>query len=416
MLVVAGVVVGLGKRASPEIAPHPAGGKAPQVTAAVAAATPGERRPRGITDSEIVFGMASPFSGGTKELGRGMKAGVELAFAAANDAGGVHGRQLKLVALDDGYEPSRTLGVMKELVEQRGVFAVVGNVGSVTAAVSVPYALEKRIPFVGALSGAGVLRRDPPDRYVFNFRPSYTEETSAAVRYLVNVRRYKPSQIAVFAQDDDFGQAGWNGVAQQMRKLGRDPESVLRLSYKRNTADVDGAVAKLREAGGQVKAVVMVATFRGAARFIQRVRDSGLSVTFTNVSPVDATALADELVQAGAKYTEDVIVTQIVPSPQSRATAVMRYRDALEKHALGERPGYVSLEGYVVGSIVVDALKRAGRDVDTESFVSTLEGIQGLDLGMGAPITFGPSEHQGSHKVWGTMLEPAGTYRPIELE
>ncbi len=372
--------------------------------------------PAGLTDSEVVFGMASPFSGANKELGRGMKAGLELAFAAANEAGGVHGRTLRLLALDDEYEPDRTAAVMKELVEKHKVFAIAGNVGSSTAAVSVPYAMGRKIPFIGALSGSPILRKDPPDRYVFNFRPSYAEETAAAVRYLVEVRGHDPSRVAVFSQEDEFGDACFEGAAAQLARYGRAREQIVKTGYKRNSADVDAAVAALRGAPGEVQAVVMGATTRAAARFIVKVRDAGLAPTFTNVSPVDATHLAEELLGAGRGYTEDVVVTQVVPLPTSNASAVMRYRQLLEKHMIGEQPGFLSLEGYVVGQVIVEALRRAGRGLDGEKLVAALEGIQGLDLGIGAIVGFGPAEHQGSHKVWGTMLQPDGSYRQMDLQ
>ncbi len=174
---------------------------------------------RGITDREIVFGVSAPFSGSAKELGRQMKMGIETAFNLANDTGGIHGRQLRLVAADDGYEPARTAETMKQLYEKDQVFGIVGNVGTPTAVVAVPYALEHRMLFFGAFTGANLLRRDPPDRYVFNYRASYAEETDAVVRYLVKIRRLRPEQIAVFAQQDSYGDAGFEGVAKALRSL-----------------------------------------------------------------------------------------------------------------------------------------------------------------------------------------------------
>jgi hypothetical protein len=125
-----------------------------------------------------------PFTGPAKELGRQMKIGLEVAFGVANDAGGVAGRKVKLIALDDGYEPTRTKEVMKDLAEQRKVFAFVGNVGTPTAMVALPYALERKMLFFGPFTGASLLRKEPPDRYVFNYRASYVEETAATVKYL----------------------------------------------------------------------------------------------------------------------------------------------------------------------------------------------------------------------------------------
>jgi len=138
----------------------------------------------GVTNSEILFGMAAPFTGSAKELGHQMKLGIETAFNLANDAGGINGRQIKLTAADDGYEPSRTAEAMTQLYEKQQVFGFIGNVGTPTAVVALPYALERRTLFFGAFTGADLLRRDPPDRYVFNYRASYAEETNAVVRYL----------------------------------------------------------------------------------------------------------------------------------------------------------------------------------------------------------------------------------------
>ena len=148
----------------------------------------------GVTDTEITFGISAPFSGPAKELGRGMKSGIDIAFAAVNEAGGVNGRKLKLVALDDGYEPERTKAAMKELAETRKVFGFIGNVGTPTAEVAVPFALEKKMLFFGAFTGAGLLRHDPPDRYVFNYRASYAEETAATVQYLVGRAPHPPER------------------------------------------------------------------------------------------------------------------------------------------------------------------------------------------------------------------------------
>src|SRR5262249_37987178 len=124
---------------------------------------------RGVTDSEIRFGISAPFTGPAKELGR-MKLGIEAAFNVANANGGVYGRQLRLIAADDGYEPARTAVTMKQLYERDQVFGLVGNVGTPTAVVALPYALDRKMLFFGAFTGAGLLRNDPPDRYVFNYR------------------------------------------------------------------------------------------------------------------------------------------------------------------------------------------------------------------------------------------------------
>ena len=372
---------------------------------------------RGVTDDEIRFGISAPFSGSAKELGQNMKVGVQAAFNLTNANGGVHGRTLRLLAADDGYEPTRTVDTMKQLYESDQVFGFVGNVGTPTAVVALPYALERKVLFYGAFTGAGLLRRDPPDRYVFNYRASYAEETDAVVRYLVKLRKLKPNEIAVFAQQDAYGDSGFSGVAKAMRALrGGDETTILRLNYKRNTVDVDDAVEQLQKSKVPIKAVVMVPTYRAAAKFIERTRDLYPSMIYTNVSFVGSTALANELMLLGPKYATGVIVTQVVPAVDGYSSLVLGYKSALARYFPGAAADYVSLEGYVAASVLIEALKRSGPQVDTERLVEALEGLRDLDMGLGVPVSFGPSEHQGIHKVRGSQLDSNGHYQAIDLQ
>jgi branched-chain amino acid transport system substrate-binding protein len=371
---------------------------------------------RGVTDREIRFGIVGPFGGAAKELGRQMKLGIDTAFSRANDAGGIEGRMLRLVSADDGYEPSRTLDCMKQLYDKEQVFGFIGNVGTPTAAVAIPYVLERRTLFFGAFTGANILRNDPPDRYVFNYRASYSEETEAAVRYLIKLRKLRPKQIAVFAQQDSYGDAGFAGVAQAMRGLGVGDASILRLGYKRNTVDVDDAVNQLRLAKIPVKAVVMVAAYRAAAKFIEKTRDLFPGMIYSNVSFVGSTALADELKLLGPRFASGVVVTQVVPAVGGYSTAVLEYKDALANYFPGESPDYVSLEGYIAANVLIQGLKRTGPQLDTERLIDNLEAMSNVDLGLGVPLNFGRAEHQASHKIWGTAMDDHGKYQSIGLE
>jgi ABC-type branched-subunit amino acid transport system substrate-binding protein len=379
-----------------------------------------------VTDTEIRFGISAPFSGPAKELGQNMKLGIEAAFNVANANGGVFGRKLRLVAADDGYEPSRTNATMTELYEKDQVFGLIGNVGTPTAAVALPYALDRRMLFFGAFTGAGLLRSDPPDRYVFNYRASYAEETAAVVNYLVKVKRLSPEQIAVFAQQDAYGDAGFSGVEKAIRSLRGGTETpILRLGYQRNTVDVDDAVAQLNQVQQQalqqktplpIKAVIMVPTYRAAAKFIEKTRGLYPDMIYTSVSFVGSTALANELMLLGKKYAAGVIVTQVVPALEGHSSLVLDYKSALAKYSPGEAPDYVSLEGYVDGTVLVAALKQNGAQLDTEKLVGTFENLRDLDIGLGTPMNFSRSEHQAVHKVWGTQLDADGRYQPIDLQ
>jgi ABC-type branched-subunit amino acid transport system substrate-binding protein len=376
---------------------------------------PGASLAQGVSDNEILLGMSAAFSGPSRELGRDMKLGLETAFHEINDQGGVTGRKIRLVALDDGYEPEQALKNMRQLYEDDKIFAVIGNVGTPTTEKALPYALEKRFLLFGPFTGAGFLRRDPPDRYVFNYRASYAEETGTILKYLVEFKKLKPEQIAVFAQRDAFGDAGFAGVAKAMRKYGVDPAQILRTDYPRNTVEVVEAVNQIRR-HAEIRAVVMAASYAPAARFIQRMRDAKYDGIFTNVSFVGSVALAEDLKQYGPSYVSGVIVTQVVPNIESQSSLVLKFRELLKRYSPNERPSFVALEGYIDGVIFAEGLKRAGRELATDSLIQALESINNLDLGIGTPITFGPSEHQASHKVWATELNGVGDYSVLELD
>jgi branched-chain amino acid transport system substrate-binding protein len=408
-----------------EAASAPAPAPAPQPLPLAAAAVPSQSfatqvapgSVRGVSDTEIRFGASVPMTGPNKDYGHQIRVGIDTAFRAANDAGGVHGRMLRLAAADDGYEPTRTAETMKQLCDKEQVFGFVGNFGTATAMVAAPFALERQMLFYAGYSGAGVLRRDPPDRYVFNYRASYAEETETVVRYLIKVRRLKPEQIAVFAQQDAFGDAGFAGVSKAMRAMrGGDGGFILRTGYPRNSLDVDPAIAQLKASKTPIKAVVMVATYRAAAKFIEKTREAMPGLIYTNPSAVGAISLRDELMLIGGRAAEGVIVTQVVPAVDGYSSLILEYKQALAKAFGGEAPDYVSLEYYVATKILIEALKRAGPQLDTEKLVDALENMRDFDLGLGTAITFGRSEHQGSHKVWGTQLTETGRFEPFELQ
>jgi len=370
----------------------------------------------GVTATDITFGMSAPFSGPAKELGRSMRTGIDTCFRQVNQAGGVHGRKLRLVALDDGYEPKRTAQNMHLLLDEHHVFGFIGNVGTPTSEVALPLALDRKRLFFAPYTGAALLRHDPPDRYVFNYRASYAEETSAIVRYLVDVKHLPPGAIAVFAQKDAYGEAGFAGVAKAVRKYKYDPDQLLRVGYVRNTTHIDEAVDAMLRHRKRVRAVIMVATYQPAALFIKRLKDQNLDAVFANISFVGSEALAEDLRELGPKYCAGVIVTQVVPHFGSDATAVLKYRQRLQKYFPEESPGFISLEGYLAALVLVRGLQDAGDNLTPDTVVDSLEAIHGLDLGVGKPITFGPSEHQASHKVWGTVLDESGTYKILDMD
>jgi ABC-type branched-subunit amino acid transport system substrate-binding protein len=358
----------------------------------------------------IVLGMSTALSGPAAELGENMRAGVLAALEEANRAGGVGGRPLRLVALDDQYEPAQTAPNMHRLIAEEEVVAVVGNVGTPTAVAAIPIANRSKTPFYGAFTGAGVLRKSPPDRYVVNYRASYAEETAAMVDGLVEQLGLKPAEIAFFTQRDAYGDAGFVGGIAALKRHGLASEhDVAHGRYERNTLAVENGLAEVMQADPPPRAIIMVGAYGPCARFIALAREVGVDAWFLNVSFVGAAPLAAALAEKG----DGVIVTQVVPHFDSDVPVVREYRKALSAWQATAVPTFGSLEGYVAARILVRALGGIEGPITREGVVEALEGLGDFDIGLGVPLRLGADEHQASHTVWPTILR-GGRIQPLD--
>jgi ABC-type branched-subunit amino acid transport system substrate-binding protein len=348
--------------------------------------------------------MSTALTGPAADLGLGMRAGVEAALAEANRNGGVGGRKLRLVALDDGYEPSRTAPNMHELVEKHHVLTVIGNVGTPTAIAALPITLEAKTPFFGAYTGAGVLRKSPPDRYVINYRASYAEETSTMVDALIDHAGLDPKDIAFFTQRDGYGDAGFAGGLAALRRRGL-PEgaSVGHGRYERNTRSVENALADLLQLERPPRAVIMVGAYAPCAAFIRLARQQKFEPLFLNVSFVGTDSLAEALGADG----EGVIVTQVVPHYDCDLKVVKEYRRAIRECEPSTQPSFTSLEGYLAARTLLLALGRIEREPTRESVVDALMDLGDFDLGLGETLHLSPKSHQACHRVWPTVIRGA---------
>ncbi len=350
---------------------------------------------------EIVLGMSTALSGPASALGTDMRAGVQAAIDEANRAGGVHGRRVRLVALDDGYEPARTAPNMHTLIDDEKAVAIVGNVGTPTAVAAIPIAVESSTPFVGAYSGAGVLRKTPPDRCVINFRASYAEEVGTMVDALIDRAGLRPEQIAFFTQRDAYGDAGYAGGMAALKRRGlTDEAAVAHGRYERNTEAVENALADILGAKTPARAVIMVGAYKPCARFIRMAAEQDLKATFLNVSFVGSGPLAAELGSAG----EGVIVTQGVPHFGRDVPIAREYRAALGASDATAKPGFGSLEGYAVMRMMLRGMDRIAERPDRASIIAGLEGLGTFDLGMGTLLSLSADEHQACHQVWPTVI------------
>jgi branched-chain amino acid transport system substrate-binding protein len=278
---------------------------------------------------------------------------------------------------------------------------VVGNVGTPTAVAAIPIVNETHVPLVGCFTGAGNLRKTPPDRYVINYRASYAEETGAMVDALVTIAGLKPTEIGFFTQRDAYGDAGFAGGLAALKRHGLgDPSLVCQGRFERNTVNVDAGLAELIAAKTPVRAVIMVGTAAPCAEFVKAARRAGLDALFLNVSFVDANKLAEMLGAEG----EGVIVTEVVPHIDSSLPIVQEYRRALAALPDGSTPNFVSLEGYIAARMLIRALDNVKGPITSESITNGLEQLGHFDLGLGEPLRLGPQDHQACHHVWPTML------------
>lgn len=357
---------------------------------------------------EIVLGMSSALTGTASGLGTKMREGIEAAFSEINRSGGIKGRTLRLIALDDGYEPPRTGPNMKQLIEHDKVVAIIGNVGTPTAIVAIPIAEQSGTAFFGAFTGAGVLRRTPPDHCVINYRASYAQETAAMVGALVEHASIKPEEIAFFTQRDAYGDSGFSGGLVALKAHGLKNESeILHGRYDRNTDAVEDAVAEILAARTPPKAIIMVGTAKPSAKFTRLVRGAGVNALILSVSFVGSNELATLL----GKDAEGIIVARVVPPQTADLPIIREFRGAVTDPVL--QSSSVSLEGYIVGRLMCRALATIDGEPSRERVIAALEGLGEFDMGLGTPLNLSKANHQACERVWANRLHH-GSVESIE--
>ena len=351
---------------------------------------------QGVSADTILIGQSAALSGPAQELGKEMKSGAEAYFDVINKSGGINGRKIKLISIDDGYEPDKAAANTKKLINDDKVLALFGYVGTPTSNASLPILTEAKVPFIGAFTGAQSLR-EPFNRYVFNVRGSYFDETEQIVGHLVQQGIKK---IAVFYQNDAYGKAGLAGVERAMKK--RMLDIAVTATVERNTTDVSAAVAAL--ARSNTDAIIMISAYKSCAAFIKSMKLAGALQQFWNVSFVGSKALSNELGEDG----RGVQISQVVPFPWSDVNPIVR---EYQKRIGGrELYSFTSLEGYIAAKVLVEGLKRAGKNPTRESLVDGLASMGKVDLG-GFTVNYTPTNHNGSSYVDLTIISRAGTFK-----
>lgn len=357
---------------------------------AVCSIPPQARAENGVNDREVVIGMCNALTGPASALGTGVKKGALVYFDKVNRAGGVHGRKIRVISYDDGYEPRNTVAQTRKLIADDRVFALFGYVGTPTSSAIIPAINEAKIPYFGPFTGAEFLR-NPVNRYIFNVRGSYFDEAETQVKYLTDRGIRK---IGVFYQNDAYGLAVKGGVLKALKKRGLDIAG--EGTYERNTENVGAAVAALKQA--RPDAVSMVGTYKAMAAFIKQAKAEGFNPVFLNVSFVGTAALVKELAGAG----DGVIITQVMPSPRdSMLPVVIQYRNDMKAAGHAELD-YTDLEGYLDAVVFVEVLKKAGSGLTRDSFIAAAEAMN-VNVG-GLTARYSASDHQAMDSVYLTRI------------
>ena len=374
----------------------------------------------------IVLGERSVFSGPSAGLGVEVWRGEFAAFSAANDAAATEGRRIKLVLVDDKYEPDSAIFAAKELIDKRKIFALFGGVGTPTIVRVLPLLLEQHqqegLFQFSNFTGAQAQREPPYEKYVFNVRASYRQEIAAMVKGFVAMGRKK---IGLFLQDDAYGLSGKDGAVRTLQERGLTVIAETR--YPRGqgfSKSNQEQVAVLKNAG--VDAIIAVGAYAACAGMIRDVRMSKWDVPIHNVSFVGADQLLDLLHEfektSGQNVTSNLITTQVVPSYLDlNVPFVGEYRAAMDRyhptvpadvgdHSYSPARSYSfgSLEGYLNARVFLEILKRAGKNATRSSFYQAAEHMGRFDLGLGVPLEFSKKRHQALDEVWMTHATATG--------
>ncbi|MDD2990212.1 MAG: ABC transporter substrate-binding protein [Zoogloea sp.] len=346
----------------------------------------------GVGEGTVTLGMSAPFSGPNGAYGKEMKEGAMAYFSQLNAAGGIHGKKVELVVLDDGYETEKTVANTRKLINEQKIFALMAYYGSSPTTEAMKVFSEARVPLLGTISGAGSLR-SPVNRYMFHLRASYADETEAIVNHLVGLGI---TQIAVFYQNDGFGKSGLDGVVATLARHKLKPVAVG--SVERNSLDVGAAVTQIAKESPQ--AVIMATLYKPTVEFVRQMRKAGHTPQFSTLSPIGADLLVAEM---GAKEAHGIGISQVMPYPWNDTTPVVKeYHKAIQAYAKHSNYSYYGIEGFLNAKLMAEALKKVGREPTREKLVNTLEGSN-FDLG-GYRVGYSPASHNGSRFVDLTVL------------
>lgn len=353
-----------------------------------------------LAQEPIKIGMSAAFSGPAQTLGKDMRMGISAVFNEINASGGIQGKPIEFITLDDQYEPVYTEQNTLKLINDHQVVSLIGNVGTPTTVTILPLLNQTKTPLVGPFTGAGSFRNSHSHPYVFHFRASYAQETKNMINYLLN-SGLKMENIAILSQDDSYGNAGFFGVFNALKSHNLDPTNLLHIRYPRNTLQVEMALAEAVLAEQEIKAFIIVGAYKPVAKFISLAQPHFPNAKFLNVSFVGSDALAK---QSG--HLNNIYITQVVPNPKDISLPLVQaFHHSLRTHFPNKKPTLGAFEGYIVGQIMVKALQNVKGKITRKTVYQALKNFKQLKLGLGTPLKFNKQSQQFSNQVWLSTLK-----------
>jgi ABC-type branched-subunit amino acid transport system substrate-binding protein len=350
-------------------------------------------QPQGVTNTTILLGQSAPLSGSNKSLGDDIRNGALAYFKKVNDAGGVNGRRIELITLDDGNDTQRARENTRQLLEEKSVLALFGYASATLSQPALPFVEKHKAPFLAPFTGADSMRAF--NRYVYNMRASYADELEKIVDHY---SRYGVKRFAIVHYDDVIGKENYNAVDRALKKRSLAPVSVA--AFKdRAKPDVEAGVKEVLK--GDPEVIVFTTLYKATSDFIKAARKAGSNARMVSNSFPGSTPLSKELGKDGV----GVVIAQVVPSPFGSASVLVvpEYRAASEKLLGRQEYSFTSLEAFIAAKVTVEAIRRAGPNLTRETLMRALDGMSSYEVG-GYTVSFSPKDHNGSRFVDLTII------------
>lgn len=348
--------------------------------------------------NELRIGMSGDFSGSISYLGNNMKMGIESYFNKINKSSST---QYKLISYDDKYNPVLASQNVKKLIHKDKVVTLLGNTGTPTATVTLPIINKNKIPLIGPYSGGKILRDPQTNTFSFNYRVGYYNEVSQIVSNLFN-KGIKSDELAVFTQNDTYGDSGYLGVLEAFRSRNISINNIIHERYTKGTENIEYGLSKLLDYNKNFKAFIVVGVNKATTKFIKYAKEDFPNAKFFLISAMNISTILNSL----KEYEDDVYSTQVVPLLSEKLPIVKEYKKDFKKLYPNEKTNLISFEGYIIAKLFHEVIKELKpEEINRKNIERQLLSVENIDIGLGFKSSFNNEKHQYSNRVWLTRVK-----------